>query len=47
MNKFMGNKLELFARQKVESWDCWGNEVEHKSISDKLDRIIMNGSGKK
>ena len=22
------NKLELFARQKVEGWDCWGNEVE-------------------
>lgn len=21
-------KLELFARRKVESWDCWGNEVE-------------------
>lgn len=20
-------KLELFARQKVEGWDCWGNEV--------------------
>ena len=22
------NKLELFARQKVEGWDCWGNEVD-------------------
>jgi len=21
-------KLELFARQKVEGWDCWGNEVD-------------------
>ena len=21
-------KIELFARQKVEGWDCWGNEVE-------------------
>ena len=20
-------KIELFARQKVEDWDCWGNEV--------------------
>jgi N6-adenosine-specific RNA methylase IME4 len=20
-------KIELFARQKVEGWDCWGNEV--------------------
>ena len=22
------NKIELFARRKVEGWDCWGNEVE-------------------
>jgi len=21
-------KIELFARRKVEGWDCWGNEVE-------------------
>ena len=21
-------KIELFARQKVDGWDCWGNEVE-------------------
>jgi N6-adenosine-specific RNA methylase IME4 len=21
-------RLELFARRKVEGWDCWGNEVE-------------------
>jgi N6-adenosine-specific RNA methylase IME4 len=20
-------RLELFARQHVEGWDCWGNEV--------------------
>ena len=20
-------KIELFARQTVEGWDCWGNEV--------------------
>ena len=20
-------KIELFARQQVEGWDCWGNEV--------------------
>ena len=27
--KLMGNltKIELFARQEVEGWDCWGNEV--------------------
>jgi N6-adenosine-specific RNA methylase IME4 len=23
-----GNKIELFAREKHEGWDCWGNEVE-------------------
>ena len=22
------NRIELFARQRVEGWDCWGNEVE-------------------
>ena len=22
------NKLELFARQKVDGWDAWGNEIE-------------------
>lgn len=22
-----GNKIELFARQQVAGWDCWGNEV--------------------
>ena len=21
-------RIELFARQKTEGWDCWGNEVE-------------------
>jgi N6-adenosine-specific RNA methylase IME4 len=25
---FDGNKIELFARQKIESWDVWGNEVK-------------------
>lgn len=23
-----GNRIELFARQKREGWDVWGNEVE-------------------
>jgi len=28
--RLMGDRprIELFARQKVEGWDCWGNEVE-------------------
>ena len=21
-------RIELFARRKVDGWDCWGNEVE-------------------
>ena len=25
---FDGNKIELFAREKTEGWDVWGNEVE-------------------
>lgn len=20
-------RIELFARQKIDGWDCWGNEV--------------------
>ena len=23
-----GERIELFARQKTEGWDVWGNEVE-------------------
>ena len=25
-------RVELFARQKVEGWDCWGNEVERDCV---------------
>lgn len=30
IEELFGNipRVELFARQKVEGWDCWGNEVE-------------------
>jgi len=24
-------RIELFARQKVEGWDCWGNEVPNET----------------
>jgi|TARA_R100001163_G_C4993042_1_gene144939 N6-adenosine-specific RNA methylase IME4 len=27
ISMFGDKKIELFARQKVEGWDCWGNEV--------------------
>jgi len=29
------NKIELFARDKTEGWDCWGNEVETIEPSDR------------
>jgi len=27
--ELVGNipRIELFARQKIDGWDCWGNEV--------------------
>ena len=31
IDRLMGEgltKVELFAREKVDGWDCWGNEVE-------------------
>lgn len=29
IEKIVGDvlKIELFARQSVDGWDCWGNEV--------------------
>jgi N6-adenosine-specific RNA methylase IME4 len=32
--ELMGNitRIELFARQKTEGWDCWGNEVETTEV---------------
>ena len=26
---YKGNKIELFAREKVEGWDAWGNEIDN------------------
>ena len=26
-DKIIGNRLEMFARDKYDGWDCWGNEV--------------------
>jgi len=36
--KYCGDlsRIELFARQKVEGWDCWGNEVESDIMLTKL-----------
>ena len=27
ISKFGDKKIELFARERVDGWDCWGNEV--------------------
>lgn len=34
INKLFGgiSRIELFARQKVEGWDCWGNEVNIEKV---------------
>ena len=28
-NLFGGERIELFARQSRQGWDCWGNDTEH------------------
>lgn len=35
-----GRRLELFAREHVDGWDAWGNEVMDKGVSS-------NGNGRK
>jgi len=34
------NKLELFARQKTEGWDCIGNGINGKDIRQELEEMI-------
>jgi N6-adenosine-specific RNA methylase IME4 len=34
---FGENKIELFARQNVDGWDCWGNEVGEPPETEKGD----------
>ena len=39
---FGETKIELFARQKTEGWDVWGNEVESDielSVAPEIDRV--------
>jgi len=31
-DKFKGDAIELFARQRVEGWDAWGNEIEESPV---------------
>jgi len=34
-------RIELFARRKVEGWDCWGNEVESDiELSEVINGLI-------
>ena len=33
-------KLEMFARQKTEGWDVWGNEVESDISLDEVEAVI-------
>ena len=42
ITELVGNlpRIELFARQKVDGWDTWGNEVE-------CDIDLLNGGGNK
>ena len=28
-------RIELFARQKIDGWDCWGNEIKEKENHDR------------
>lgn len=36
--RLMGNvsRIELFAREKVDGWDCLGNEIDGRDIRDAL-----------
>ena len=35
-------RIELFARQKTEGWDVWGNEVESDISLSSLEKEIIN-----
>jgi len=36
-------RIELFARQRVDGWDCWGNEVESDIELTGADVLRMGG----
>ena len=40
--ELMGNipRIELFARQKTEGWDCLGNEIDGLDIKESLNNLI-------
>ena len=35
-----GERIELFARQKIDGWDVWGNELDNDIEIEKLDSNI-------
>jgi N6-adenosine-specific RNA methylase IME4 len=34
------DRIELFAREKIDGWDCLGNEIDGKDIRDSLQELI-------
>lgn len=38
----ISNRIELFAREKVEGWDCIGNGIDGKDIKQSLDDLCEN-----
>jgi N6-adenosine-specific RNA methylase IME4 len=32
----VSKKIELFARQRVPGWDCWGNEVPSENEEEAI-----------
>jgi N6-adenosine-specific RNA methylase IME4 len=35
-------RIELFARQKTEGWDCIGNDINGKDIKQELEELCQN-----
>ena len=40
--KLMGDipRIEIFSRQKVDGWDCLGNDIDGKDIRESLSELI-------
>lgn len=36
----LSSRIELFARQKTEGWDCIGNDINGKDIREELNNMI-------
>ncbi len=44
--ELVGNlpRIELFARQKCDGWDCWGNEVNNEENDNNEEKNIISKS---